>query len=168
MFEKFGEFDSWEELNKAAEGQKAEGDKDALMELAKENGICKEDAEDYISGEAEILCAPLSAAVGKLEIEAADLKPKGIMKDWIDYIMQLCIEEYDVPFPENLGMCLAVRRKNKSLKGCMGRLLKWGHDNMQDLDAEIKKAAGFTGSVKMGCPGILEARMIIKKYYLEG
>ena len=168
MFDKFGNFDSYEEINKAAAGQKKEGDKDALIALAEENGLGKDEAEDYISGEAEILCSPLSAAVGKLEIEAADLKPKGIMKDWIDYIMQLCIEEYDVPFPNNLGMCLAVRRKNKSLKGCMGRLLKWGHDNMQEIDAEIKKAAGFTGNVKLGMPGILEARMIIKKYYLEG
>ena len=60
-----------------------------------------------------------------------------------------------------------MRKKNKSLKGCIGQLLKWGHDNMQEIDAEIKKAAGFTGSVKLGMPGTLEARMIIKAYYTE-
>ena len=46
MWDKFGEFDSWEEINKAAEGQKAEGDKEALKELAKENGL-EDNAEDY-------------------------------------------------------------------------------------------------------------------------
>lgn len=47
MFDKFGEFDSAEELNKAAEGLKEEGDKESLIELAKENGIDPEDTEDY-------------------------------------------------------------------------------------------------------------------------
>lgn len=39
MFDKFGEFDSFEEINKAAAGQKEEGDEAALKDLAKENGI---------------------------------------------------------------------------------------------------------------------------------
>lgn len=159
MFEKFGEFDSWEELNKAAEGQKAEDDKDALMELAKENGICKEDVEDYMDGLTAKLCNPLTAAIGKLEIETADLKPKGIMKDWIDYITKLCSESEKV--------ALSVRKKDKSVKGCIGQLLKWGHDHMKEVDSDIKKAAGFTGNVKLGMPGILEARKIIKAYYTE-
>lgn len=51
MFDKFGEFDSAEELNKAAEGLKEEGDKESLIELAKENGIDPEDAEDYWNSE---------------------------------------------------------------------------------------------------------------------
>ena len=38
MFDKYGEFDSAKELNAAAEGQKAEGDLEALIELAAENG----------------------------------------------------------------------------------------------------------------------------------
>lgn len=73
MFDKFGEFNSWEELNKAAEGQKEEGDKEALIELAAENGISKENAEDYFDGEINELCNPLEAAMGKLDIEEKDL-----------------------------------------------------------------------------------------------
>ena len=42
MYEKFGEFDSWEEINKAAEGQKEEGDKDALVERSEERRVGKE------------------------------------------------------------------------------------------------------------------------------
>lgn len=159
MFDKFGNFNSWEELNKAAAGQKEEGDTIALMELAKENGICKEDAEDYMDGTITELCTPLTAAIGKIEIETADLKPKGIMKDWIDYVTKLC--------SDNPEITLAVRKNDKSLKGCIGQLLKWGHDNMQEIDSDIKKAAGFTGNVKLGMPGVLEARKIIKAYYTE-
>lgn len=41
MFDKFGEFDSAEELNRAAAAQKAEGDLEALIALAVGNGIDK-------------------------------------------------------------------------------------------------------------------------------
>ena len=34
MFKKFGEFDSWEELNKAAAAQLAEGDTQAVHAIA--------------------------------------------------------------------------------------------------------------------------------------
>ena len=50
MFEKFGEFDSAEEINRAAAAQRAEGDTEALMQIAIENGIDKEDAQDYAAG----------------------------------------------------------------------------------------------------------------------
>ena len=46
MFDKFGEFDSVEELNRAAAGQKEQGDLEALISLAIENGLDKEDAEE--------------------------------------------------------------------------------------------------------------------------
>ena len=39
MFDIFGEFDTFEELNMAAEGLKNEGDTDSLYKLAEENGI---------------------------------------------------------------------------------------------------------------------------------
>ena len=51
MFEKFGELNSVEELNKAAAGLKEEGDVASLIVLAEENGLDKEDAEDYAAGE---------------------------------------------------------------------------------------------------------------------
>ena len=35
MFDKFGEFDSAEEINRAAAAQKAEGDDEAVMELTR-------------------------------------------------------------------------------------------------------------------------------------
>ncbi len=68
MFDKFGEFNSYEELNLAAEGFKKEGDKESLMELAKENGIDKDDVKDYLDGILTELVNPTTAALGRLEI----------------------------------------------------------------------------------------------------
>ena len=158
MYEKFGEFDSWEEINKAAEGQKEEGDAEALKELAKENGIDIEDAEDYFDGSIPELCIPLIAALGKLKVEEENLKPKDIMIDWINYIRTLCSND------ENI--CLAVRKKGKSLKGCIGALLKWSFDHQQQIDKDIIKAAGISASkITLGIPGMREAHKLIKEYY---
>lgn len=62
MVHKFGVFNTVEELNLAAAAQKAEGDTEALYALAAENGIAREDAEDYLDGVAEELATPLMAA----------------------------------------------------------------------------------------------------------
>lgn len=161
MYDKFGEFDSWEEINKAAEGQKEEGDEEALKELAKENGIDIEDAEDYLDGIIPELCTPLIAALGKLKVEEEDLKPKDIMIDWINYIRTLCTNEKNI--------CLAVRKKGKSLKGCIGALLKWSFGHQQQIDKDIIKAAGVSASkITLGIPGMREAHKLIKEYYLGG
>ena len=161
MFDKFGEFESYEEINKAAEGLKEEGDTESLKELAKENGIDIEDVQDYLDGIADALTNKSMAALGKLEVEVADLKPKDIMEDWADYIRTL-ICSGDEAFQ------IAFRKKGKSLKGYIGALLKWSNKNMHDIDKDIKKAAGFTGNVKLGIPGSARAKKIIKEYYLEG
>ena len=50
MFEKYGEFDSYEEINRAAAAQLEEGDTEAIYAIAEENGIDREDAEEYIDG----------------------------------------------------------------------------------------------------------------------
>ena len=86
MFEKFGEFDSAEEINRAAEAQKREGDTEAVLVIAEENGIDREDAEDFLDGIVPELASPLMAAMGKLRVEEPDLDPEGIKKDWLAYI----------------------------------------------------------------------------------
>lgn len=161
MWDKFGEFNSAEELNKAAAGQKSEGDKDALIALAKENGIDEEDALDYFDGVTEELCTPLMAAIGKLNVEAAEIKgmDKMIFTDWLDYIKSQCAE-YE-------GIAIAVRKKSKSLKGCMGALLKWSFQKAVAVDNGIKEAAGINNAnVKLGIPDMKTARAIINKYYM--
>lgn len=81
MFEKFGEFDSCEEINRAAKAQLEEGDLEAIRTIAEENGLDPEDAEDFCTGAIEELTTPILAAIGKLELEAKDLKLEGALKD---------------------------------------------------------------------------------------
>lgn len=50
MFEKFGKFDSYEEINRAAKAQLEEGDLEAIKTITEENGLDPEDAEDFCTG----------------------------------------------------------------------------------------------------------------------
>lgn len=159
MFELFGNMDSAEEINKTAAGLKAEGDIENIKKLATENGIQEEIAEMFINGEIPWITDEMMAAIGKIQVEEDDLKPEEIMKDWTEYLKARCMEEPKI--------AVAVRKKSKSLKGCMGKLLKWSHENMKPVDSEIMKAAGFTGSVKLGIPGMGRAKKIITEYYLS-
>ena len=158
MFDKFGEFDSVKELNKAAEGLMKEGDESSLVELALENGLDKEDAEDYFDGMVEELATVKMAALGKIKIERNELKPVDIMEDWAGYI-ETCIGESE-------EMAVAVRRKEKRLKECIAELLKWSFKNQHTVDAEIMKAAGVNGRVTLGIPGMGRAKKIIREYYM--
>lgn len=161
MFDKFGEFDSTMELNKAAAGLKAEGDMTGLVELAEENGLDKADAEDYMDDMVPELANNLLAALGKIKVERHNLKPVDIMEDWVSYI-ELCASESD-------EMAVAIRRKGKNLKGCIAELLKWSFKNQHPVDGEILKAAGVkAGRVTLGIPGMGTAKKIIKEYYLGG
>lgn len=162
MFDQFGEFDSWEEINEAAQGQKNEGDKESLINLAVENGIDKEDAEDYFDGILSELCNPILAAQGKLKIEKEEYKKhnkeKNIIDDWISYIENLVSTNDD--------FALQIRKKGKSIKGCIGALLKYSFGHQVNVDKGIIKESGIKASkVTMGIPCMQQAHKIIKEYY---
>lgn len=160
MFEKFGEFDSVEELNRAAAGQKEQGDLEALISLAIENGLDKEDAEEYMDDMISELASPLTAALGKIKVECEELKPKEIMEDWVEYIKVQCME--------NLEVAIRVRSKDKSLKQCIAELLKWSFQNAYSIPMDITKAADIKGAnVKLGIPGMGRAKKIIDEYYMR-
>lgn len=159
MFDKFGEFDSAEELNIAAAAQLKEGDTEAIYTIAEENGIDREDAEDFINGDVQELATPLMAALGKLDAESRELKPEEIMADWVEYIRVRC--------RESEKMAKAVRKKGKSLKGCIAELLKWSFQNQRDVDTGILKEAGVSASrCTLGIPGMGRAKQIITEYYM--
>ena len=160
MFDRFGEFDSWEEINKAAEGQKEEGDFNALKALAKENGIDEEDAQDYIDGIVDELCNSSMAAIGKINIEKKELGLTEIMADWADYIIKESIEDEK--------MALAVRKKGKSLAGAIGAVLKQSWKIKAAVPEEVMEAAGIRTRVEMGIPGYATVTRILRDYYLEG
>lgn len=161
MFEKFGELNSFGELNELAENLFNEGDIESLRAMAKENGIQNEFVQMYLQGDIPVLCDPLTAAMGKIDVEVAELKPQEIMEDWVEYLRGQCME--------NEILAFQVRKKGKSLKGCIAALLKWSFANQQQIDKDIIKAAGVsTGKVTLGIPGMARAKKIITDYYMGG
>lgn len=159
MFDKFGEFDSYKEINELAENLFNEGDAESLKDMAKENGIQGEFVKMYLEGDIPVLCDALTAALGKIDVEAAELKPKEIMEDWVEYLRGQCME--------NEVLAYQVRKKGKSLKGCIAALLSWSFKNQQTVDRDILKAAGVSaGKVTLGIPGMGRAKQIITDYYM--
>lgn len=167
MFEKFGEFDSAEEINRAAAAQLAEGDTEAVIAIAKENGIERLEAEDYIDGINTELVTPLMAALGKLKVEQEEYEIGGILEDWAQQIQSLCIKEEQ--------MRIAVRKKGKSLRDCMAKLIAFAFENKVQVSDKIAKATKVNHNGKMepvhiplyiGVPNKKAVDFIVKQYYL--
>lgn len=169
MFEKFGKMD-YEELIRTAAAEREEGDLEALVTLAVENGLEKEDAEDYMDYIADSLATPYMAAVAKIEGEAKELNIQGHQMDLKDLVLLLLIEE------ENKEMCLAVRKKDKSLAECLARILTFSTEHITKVPDEIVKLSRFKGNGKdepmrnpvwEGGGTKTEFKKIIREYYLE-
>lgn len=161
MFEKFGEMDSASEINELAENLFNEGDVKSLRMMAAENGITQDFVELYMQGDIPELCDSLTAAMGKIDMEVRELKPKEIMEDWVEYLRGQCME--------NEVLAYQVRKKGKSLKGCIAALLSWSFKHQQAVDKDIIKAAGVSASkVTLGIPRMGRAKQIIREYYMGG
>lgn len=163
MEKKFGVFKTVEELNRAAAAQKAEGDEEALIALAIENGLDREDAEDYMDGAMDVLCTPYMAAIAKLNLEAEELELKSQLLDWKDYLIQIMTE-----YPGD-GLNNAVFDPDKKLLDVMAKGMKLSSENRIQVDKRIIKAAGLPDSAAyIGMCGRDDLRQIIMSYYLEG
>lgn len=103
MFDKYGEFDSAEELNLAAEGFAGEGDTEALFGLARENGIEEEEAQDYLDGYKDELASEYEAAMGRLKVQKNEA-PEVL----ISIALGMC--------GENESFCRGVMKKGKRVK----------------------------------------------------
>lgn len=164
MFDKFGEFDSVEEISRAAAAQKEEGDEEAVVTIALENGLTKEDAEDYMDDCTDSLATPLQAAVGKLRVESKDLKLSGVLMDWVNELIDLCIN--DTAFQH------AVRRKGKDLAGFIALTAEKGYEKRCVVDKRIVDRAGKIKSIvgshefSIGIPDKKTRKELAKKYYL--
>ncbi len=151
MFDKFGEFNSVEELNAAAEGQKEQGDREALLELAEENGIDKEDAEDYMDGYTDTLATLSMAAYGRINIEQKESEKSSnyievmIMKVIIDMLKGMCTDS---------AMQAAVLKKGKRISKIMD-------------DIKSKASKHRNGNMGIACGTDRELCEIIRAYYLE-
>ena len=152
MFDKFGEFNSAEELNMAAEGLLKEGDTKSLKELAEENGIEIEDVEDYIAGDTDQLATLSMAAYGRLNVlenqEIASLKNQ-IEKMPLAVIMQML-----KGMATEQDMQKAIMTKGKRLTSIYAA--------MRDAAEKHK-----SGSIGVACGTDRELCNIIKAYYTE-
>lgn len=161
MFDKFGEMESYEQINELAANLKAEGDIESLKQMAAENGIDPDICDAFIQGAISELTDAMSAAIGKIELEEAELKHKEeIISDWINYIKASCMDSEDV--------AKAIRMKGKSLNGVIAHILTWSFKNAYEVDKDIVKAAKVSAKVKMGIPGMGTAKKLITEYYTGG
>ena len=156
MFDKFGKM-SYDELIRTAKAEKEEGDEEALIALAQENGLDQEDAEDYMDDLTEVLCTPREAAVARIEMETKELEVSGIWEEWKGFALEMCMQEED--------LACAVCRKNRSLLGLFGKLLKLGFDSKQRVDKRICKEAGLNDNVYTGIPTRQQVAETISNYY---
>lgn len=162
MFDTFGEFDSAEEINKAAAGL----DETELKKLAEENGLDEDDVTDYCDGLIEELATPMTAALGKLKVEKTELALKGVLEDWYDIVVDICMNDERV--------MAAVRRKNKSLKVFMSRVLTRAFDTKELVSDQIVRITkvkngkeNMRGPVYLGIPNRAEIKKMCRDYYLE-
>ena len=167
MFDKFGEFDSVEELNKKAAELKAADNEKELIALAEENGLTRDDAEDYMDDCVPEFATVLQAAVGKIRVEAQYLGISGILEDWKNAVLDMCME--------NTQMQVAVRRKEKKLCECMALLVKFAFENKVRVSEEIVKVCKIKHNGKLeqmrsplylGVPNKATVKKIVTEYYL--
>lgn len=164
MFEKFGEFDSYEEINRAAAAQKAEGDEEALTALAEENGIDREGAEDYMDGCIEELTTAAEAAIGKLEVEKKELELEGVLLEWAEELEMMCLGSRQ--------LAIAVRKKGKELAGYLGLVTEEGWrkktkvtKKIVEKTVQVKKAAGGH-DLYIGIPDKKTRKDLAMRYYV--
>ena len=147
----FGEFNDYKELNQAAAGLKAEGDTESLYKLADENGIDKEDVEDYLDDCMTELTTVFSCAFGELKAqENEDIESKQSLVEKmplrviITMLRGMCTEEQ---------VAIAVKSKDKKVSAVYDAMRK---------EAEKNKS----GNMGTSCGTDRELCEVIEEYYL--
>ena len=100
-----------------------------MRALAEENGLDPEDADCFLAGIADFITLPFGAAVGKLEVEAADLKLEGVLQDWVNDLADQCSEDDE--------LTVGVRRKGKDMAGYIALIIDYGYGNRITVDHRI-------------------------------
>lgn len=150
MYDIFGEFDSAEEINAAAEGLFNEGDMDQLRNLGKENGIPEELVEAYINGEIPFLADACIAACGKLDVELPEAVEKyGKTAE--------CLADYIKARSEEETFARQVRRKGKRLM-----------DVLKYMEDEARKSVKKRSVMQVACIPPSEGFRMVRDYYQKG
>ena len=164
LFEKFGEFDSAEEINRAVAAQKSQGDIEAIKVIAIENGIDEMNVQDFIEEAWDKLCSPFEAAMGKLDVEAAALDLPASLQLWVDYIRTMANTNTDV--------MIGIRRKGKDLVSLLAKLIVETSKSRMYVPQDVVNAARkLDRSIPSTLPigDITKKRLaeIIKEYYID-
>ena len=166
MYEKFGEFDNAATLNQKAAELKEAGKEKELKELAKENGIDIEDAEDYYDGALNKLTNPIIAAIGKIKIEADEYKAQSVIRDWLS--------DLEAQVVENEQLAIAVKRKDKSIAGYIAEIVKYSYNHSITVDSrivnlcpDVKKIMG-SHPLTIGAADRKACKNLMHEYFLGG
>lgn len=124
MFEKFGEFDDYTGLNKAAAGLKEEGDTDGLTALAKENGLGPDVVTDYMLGDTLQLCTATIAALGRIDVEAEATSEDKVMMGVIYDMARMMILEDE-------AFALLVTKKGKRCEDILKKMREEARKNQK-------------------------------------
>lgn len=172
LYEKFGEFDSAEEINRAALAQISQGDYEAVKTIAKENGIDEGEAQDFLEGIYPELCGPFSAAVGKLHVEAEALGLPMTMQLWVEHIILMM--EKDLDLEDRLGEVLmkGIRRKGKNMAELFGKLIVETSRTRKNTPSEIVAAArkidsSIPSTLPIGDISKKRFEEIVREYYID-
>lgn len=153
LFPKFGEMGTAKELNLCADGFREEGDIESLKAFAEENGFDEqyvnfwlEDREKRIDAE---FCDPITAAIGKLEVEKKANKELGVFADdIIDYLTSGL---------NDMNLAKGIRANGKRLAEAADLIYKEAVKN-------TVKIGGRSGNY---C-GPMKGFRLIKEYYTGG
>ena len=128
MWDKYGEFDSFEEINDKAKELLAAGQVEEVRVLARENGIATEIADYYITGAINFLCDSMTSAIGKMNKEIEGYQKRYVsnakeVKEALEMhmsqdIIKYSIHKYGVDIDINItgdDLAKAIRKKGKSL-----------------------------------------------------
>ncbi|MBR2752965.1 MAG: hypothetical protein IKE02_04510 [Lachnospiraceae bacterium] len=166
LYAKFGEFDSAEEINRAALAQISQGDYEAVKMIAKENGIDEMDAQDFIDGVYPELCGPFTAAVGKLEVEAEALGLPMVMQLWADHIKGMLASDDDDLLKKG------IRRKGKNMAELFGKLIVETSRTRKNTPSEIVAAArkidsSIPSTLPIGDISKKRFEEVVREYYID-
>ena len=136
----------------AAEGFLKEGDLESLYALAEENGIDKEDAEDYVNGDTEVFATISMAVYGRITVQEKEIaKSENQSEKMINMVI--------------LNMTKAIMTDPKIQKGIM----KKGKRTTEIMELMKKGAAEHqNGTTGVSCGTDRELQNIIYAYFVNG
>lgn len=167
LFAKFGEFDSAEDINRAAAAQKAQGDLEAVRMIAKENGIDEMDVDDFWNGDDfDELCSPLTAALGKLDVESAALDLPTSLQLWVDFIKNMILGDIGA------DLMIGIRRKGKDLISLLAKLIVETSKSRKNVPSDIVSTArkldsSIPNTLPIGDISRKRLEEIIREYYID-